>query len=60
MNAQDKYKQRRAVHRKLIRYPEIMAAVRDGIDAGWSPEQIAGRMRLERHPIEFYNKLIFE
>ena len=49
--AQDRYEERRAVHRKLIRYPNLMAAVRDGFDAGWSPEQIAGRMRLERHPM---------
>ena len=33
VNAQDKYEQRRAVHRKLIRYPDIMAAVRSGFDA---------------------------
>ena len=59
MNAQNKYEQRRAVHRKLIRYPEIMAAVRDGFDAGWSPEQIAGRMRLERHPMHVSHETIF-
>ena len=59
MNAQSKYEQRRAVHRKLIRYPEIMAAVRDGFDAGWSPEQIAGRMRLERHPIRVSHETIY-
>ena len=36
--AQDRYEERRAVHRKLIRYPDIMAAVRSGFDEGWSPE----------------------
>ncbi len=51
MNAQDAYENRRAVHRKLIKYPQIMAAVRDGFDIGWSPEQIAGRVTLERHPM---------
>ena len=45
MNAQDKYERRRAVHRKLIRFPEIMAAVRSGFEVGWSPEQIALRLR---------------
>lgn len=59
MNAQDKYEQRRAVHRKLIRYPEIMAAVRSGFDVGWSPEQIAGRMRLERHPMRVSHETIY-
>jgi IS30 family transposase len=59
VNAQDKYEQRRAVHRKLIRYPEIMAAVRDGFGAGWSPEQIAGRMRLENHPMRVSYETIY-
>lgn len=35
--AQDRYEEQRAVHRKLIRYPDIMAAVLSGFDAGWSP-----------------------
>jgi IS30 family transposase len=39
--AQDAYEDRRAVHRKLIRYPDIMAAVRRGFDAGWSPQRNA-------------------
>lgn len=59
VNAQNTYEQRRAVHRKLIRYPDIMAAVRDGFDAGWSPEQIAGRMRLEHHPMRVSHETIY-
>lgn len=35
--AQDRYEDRSAVHRKLIRCPDIMAAVRIGFDAGCSP-----------------------
>lgn len=57
--AQDKYEDRRAIHRKLIRYPKIMAAVRSGFEAGWSPEQIAGRMRLERHPMRVSHETIY-
>ena len=59
MTAQDRCEERRAVHRKLIIYPEIMAAVRSGFDAGWSPEQIAGRMRLERHPMRVSHETIY-
>ncbi len=33
MIAHDKYEPRRALHRKLIRYPQIMSAVRDGFDS---------------------------
>lgn len=58
LNAQALYKYRRAIHRKLIRFPEVMAAVRSGFDAGWSPEQIAGRMRLERHPMRVSHETI--
>lgn len=59
LNAQALYEDRRAIHRKLIRFPEVMAAVRSGFDAGWSPEQIAGRMRLERHPMRVSHETIY-
>ncbi len=49
--AQDMYENRRAVHRKMIVYPELKAAIEDRLKAGWSPEQTAGRMRFERHPV---------
>ena len=50
--SQDRYEQRRATHRKMIAHPELKASIEDRLKAGWSPEQIAGRMRLERHPIQ--------
>ena len=56
--AQDAYEDRRAVHRKLIRSRDIMAAVLDGFDAGWSPEQITAHMRLERHPMRVSHETI--
>ncbi len=43
VTAQDRSEGHRAVHRKLIQHPQVMTAVRDGLDAGWSPEQIADR-----------------
>lgn len=46
--AQNKYEARRAIHRKMIVHPELKEAIEDRLKAGWSPEQIAGRMRLER------------
>ena len=59
LNAQDLYEDRRAIHRKLIRHPDLMAAVRSGFDVGWSPEQIAGRMRLERHLMRVSHETIY-
>ena len=57
--AQEIYEGRRAIHRKLIRHPEIKAAVEDALKSGWSPEQIAGRMRLERRPIRISHETIY-
>ena len=57
--AQDRYEQRRAIHRKMIVHPELKAAIEDRLKAGWSPEQIAGRMRLERHPIRVSHETIY-
>ena len=39
--AQDKYEQRRAVHRKMAVHPKLKAVIEDRLKAGWSPEQIA-------------------
>lgn len=57
--AQDKYEQRRAIHRKMVMNPELKTAIGDRLKAGWSPEQIAGRMRLERHPIRVSHETIY-
>ena len=57
--AQDKYEQRRAIHRKMIIDPDLKAAIENRLKAGWSPEQIAGRMRLERHPIRVSHETIY-
>ena len=57
--AQDMYEGRRAVHRKMIVHPQLKAAIEDRLKAGWSPEQIAGRMRLERHSIRVSHETIY-
>ena len=37
----------------------MKAAVESRLKAGWSAEQIAGRMRLERHPIRVSHETIY-
>ena len=59
VNAQGMYERRRAVHRKLLVHPQVKAAVEDRLRAGWSPEQIAGRMRLEHHPVRVSHETIY-
>ena len=59
LNAQDMYERRRAIHRKMIVHPQLKAAIEDRLKAGWSPEQIAGRMRLERHSIRVSHETIY-
>ncbi|WP_424934448.1 IS30 family transposase [Amaricoccus macauensis] len=45
--AQKTAAERRCRRRKLIRLQDLRAAIEDQLRAGWSPEQIAGRLRHE-------------
>jgi transposase, IS30 family len=45
--ADQQTKARRWSGSKLIRKPELGAAVLDGLSKGWSPEQVAGRLKRE-------------
>lgn len=47
LTAQKLAADRRARDRKLIRHPDLLDAVVDRLKAGWSPEQIAGRLKAE-------------
>ena len=47
MAAQRQTADRRARHRKLVRHGRLREMVEERLRAGWTPEQIAGRMRLE-------------
>jgi IS30 family transposase len=50
---------RRARDRKLIKHPELCKRVIERIKDGWSPEQIAGRMRLECHALCVSHETIY-
>jgi IS30 family transposase len=43
----------------MIVHPGLKEAIEDRLKAGWSPEQIAGRMRLERHLIRVSHETIY-
>ena len=49
VHAQQLATARRGPQRKLIRHDALRLAVIDRLQEGWSPEQIAGRMRFENH-----------
>lgn len=51
LSAQTMCERRHAIHRKTVVHPEVKSAIENRLNAGWSPEQIAGQMCLERHPI---------
>jgi len=51
--------ERRYRHRKLVRCPDLLGAVLEGFEVGWSPEQIAGRMRLEETPRSISHETIY-
>jgi transposase, IS30 family len=46
VTAQSLSENRRRSYRKLCRYPALRHAVIDRLQAGWSPEQIAGRIKI--------------
>jgi IS30 family transposase len=52
--------ERRAKLRKLVRFSHVRQSVIDRIMHGWSPQQIAGRMRLERHPVSVSHDTIYK
>lgn len=57
--ANDMAKARRADQRKLVRHPELRDAVVERVKAGWSPEQIAGRLRVEANPARICHETIY-
>ncbi|MCT4373251.1 IS30 family transposase, partial [Yangia mangrovi] len=59
MVAQRNASDRRARRRKLTRLVDLREAVIDRLKAGWSPEQIAGRMRLEGLPVTVSHETIY-
>ena len=52
--------ERRANLRKLARDPALRAAVIDKLQSGWTPEQIAGRLRLDRAPQQVSHETIYQ
>lgn len=50
---------RRRRRRKLARMPALLVAIADRLRAGWSPEQIAGRLRLEGGPAYVSHETIY-
>lgn len=58
--ADQKSRARRSKQRKLIRFADLRQSVIRQISLGWSPQQIAGRMRLERHPISVSHETIYQ
>jgi len=58
--ADQKARERRSKRRKLIRFDHLRQSVIKHISDGWSPQQIAGRMQLERHPISVSHETIYQ
>ncbi len=59
MAAQLRTSDRRARQRKLIRHPQWCDQVVERIKDGWTPEQIAGRMHIERAPLRFCHQTVY-
>ena len=59
MVAKMKSATRRAKDRKLIRHFGLQELIIERVKAGWTPEQIAGRMRLEKAPVRVCQETIY-
>lgn len=59
--ADTKSKDRRGNRRKLVRLPQLREAIIERIRHGWSPEQVAGRLKLEggRHGMTVCHETIY-
>lgn len=60
LTANDKALERRAKLRKLARFAHLRQSVIERIMHGWSPQQIAGRLQLEQHPICVSHETIYK
>ena len=59
LTAQDKALDRRAKHTKLIHNTGLREAVIEQLKVGWSPEQIAGRLRLDKRGLTVSHETIY-
>lgn len=59
MTAQKSAVDRRARRRKLVRFVELRTAVIEQLKAGWSPEQIAGRLQFDGQPVRVSHETIY-
>ena len=46
--------------RKLARFAHVRQSLVERIMHGWSPQQIAGRIRMERHPVSVSHETIYK
>jgi IS30 family transposase len=60
LNAQSKTEARRAGLRKLIRHRDLRDVVVDRLKTGWTPQQIAGRLRLEGSVLQVSHETIYQ
>lgn len=60
VTANDMARDRRAKLRKLAWFSHLRQSAIERIMHGWSPQQIAGRLQLERHPICVSHETIYK
>jgi hypothetical protein len=60
VTANDMARERRAKLRKLARFSHLRQSIIERIMHGWSPQQIAGRLQLEQHPVCVSHETIYK
>ena len=60
LTAQSKAEARRSGLRKLVRHSDLREAVVDRLKTGWTPEQIAGRLRRDGNALRVSHETIYQ
>ena len=58
--AETQAKHRQQRHKQLLSNKELLEFVSERLRKGWSPEQISGRLKLEKNPLQISHETIYK
>ena len=58
--AETQSRQRQQRHKQLFSNEKLLAFVSEKLHKGWSPEQISGRLKLEKNPLQISHETIYK
>ena len=58
--AQTQAKRRQQRHKQILSNEKLLAFVSEKLHKGWSPEQISGRLKLDKNPLQISHETIYK